>query len=104
MKMDGDASLARALEMMQRLSDDGDMNSSKLSAASAMESVSDDVLGTMMKEFEQMGKKEDFGAAVDNVMRQLLDKSVMYIPMKQICEMVNMKARHLYTVTCSDRA
>lgn len=84
-------SLAHTLEMMQRLVADAELNNkSSNSAAGALESVSDDVLGTMMAEFEAMGRKQDFGAAVDGVMRQLLDKQILYVPMKHICELVRL--------------
>ena len=32
--------------------------------------------------------QEDFNGIVDNMMKQLLSKDVMYVPMKQICEKV----------------
>ena len=37
-----------------------------------------------MDEFEKMGTKDDFNSAIDNMMRQLLARDVMYLPMKQI--------------------
>lgn len=41
-----------------------------------------------MSEFEKMGQKEDFQGVIDNMMRQLLSKDVMYTPIKEICEKV----------------
>lgn len=73
---------------MGRMAGDMEANAQSATAAAAMEAVSDDVLASMMREFEDMGKKEDFGQAVDGIMRQLLSKDIMYIPMRQICELV----------------
>ena len=38
-----------------------------------------------MNEFEQMGHKRDSNIVVDNVMKQLLDRDIMYEPMKEVC-------------------
>lgn len=38
-----------------------------------------------MSEFEQMGNKDDSNIVVDNVMKQLLDRDIMYEPMKEVC-------------------
>lgn len=32
--------------------------------------------------------QEDFQSVIDNMMKQLLSKDIMYLPMKQICEKV----------------
>ena len=40
----------------------------------------------MIGEFEKLGEKEDFNTVVDGMMRQLLDKELMYVPMKQVCD------------------
>ena len=42
----------------------------------------------MMEEFSTMGHKDDFNSTIEGMMKQLLAKDVMYIPMKQICEKV----------------
>jgi peroxin-19 len=55
-------------------------------SAAAAETMSDEVISRMMKEFEDMGKKEDFNSVIDNMMRQLLNRDLMYIPMKSVCE------------------
>ena len=84
------ASLGRVTELMSRLSADMEAHAGgTASAAGALEAVSDDVLNAMMKEFERMGQADDFGAAVDGVMRQLLSKDILYVPMKQLCELVS---------------
>jgi hypothetical protein len=50
--------------------------------------MSEDVINRMMEEFEQMGRKEDFNSSLEGMMKQLLAKDLMYLPMKQICEKV----------------
>lgn len=55
-------------------------------SAAAAETMSDEVISRMMKEFEDMGKKEDFNSVIDNMMRQLLNRDLMYVPMKSVCE------------------
>ena len=40
----------------------------------------------MMAEFEKLGQKEDFEQIVENMMRQLLARDLMYEPMKLVCE------------------
>jgi hypothetical protein len=55
-------------------------------SAAAAEGLSDEVISRMMKEFEGMGAKEDFAGVVDNMMRQLLNRDIMYVPMRSICE------------------
>lgn len=40
----------------------------------------------MIAQFEKLGQKEDFDQVVDNVMRQLLAKDLMYEPMKLVCD------------------
>lgn len=54
--------------------------------AKAMEAVSEDVITRMMEEFERLGAKDDFDSIVENMMKQILAKEIMYIPMRQICE------------------
>lgn len=54
-------------------------------------SVSSDILQAMneiMKEFEEMGKKDDFQSVVDNMMKQLLSKDIMYEPVVEITKRV----------------
>lgn len=85
---DVDATVARLTSMMARLGADADANSREGGAAAAMEGVSDEVLASMMREFEAMGTRDDFGAAVDGVMRQLLAPEVMAAPLARLCELV----------------
>jgi peroxin-19 len=93
---EGAESVAKTLEILQKLSLEADNVTNATGAAlggpgssgssSAMEGVSDEVIEKMMKEFEALGQKEDFAGVVDNMMRQLLNKDIMYLPMKSICE------------------
>jgi hypothetical protein len=53
--------------------------------------MAEEVMKKMMDEFSAMGHKDDFNASIENMMKQLLAKDVMYTPMKQICE----KVRHV---------
>lgn len=55
-------------------------------AANAAEGVSDELINKMMKEFEGTGRKDDFASVVDGMMRQLLSKDIMLVPMKAICD------------------
>ena len=48
-------------------------------AAQSMESIGDELINSMMKEFEGMGKKDDFESVTDNMMRQLLSKDIMRV-------------------------
>ena len=52
---------------------------------SQFEQFSEEIMSTLMNEFEQMGHKRDSNAVVDNVMKQLLDRDIMYEPMKEVC-------------------
>ena len=84
-------SLAKTLEMLQRLSTEVDSAGSRgkdepPTAAAAMEGAADDVVARMMEEFERMGKKEDFDKVLEGTMKELLSKDLMYLPMKQICD------------------
>lgn len=85
----GDASLERVMATMSRLAADAEANAYApgASAAGTLEGIGDDVLASMAAEFESLGAKVDFGAAVDNVMRQLLHADVMLAPMRRICEL-----------------
>ncbi|KAJ8614234.1 hypothetical protein CTAYLR_001163 [Chrysophaeum taylorii] len=44
------------------------------------------MMTNMIAEFEKLGRKEDFDQAVENMMRQLLARDLMYEPMKLVCE------------------
>lgn len=56
--------------------------------------VSEDVITRMMEEFERLGAKDDFDSIVENMMKQILAKEIMYIPMRQICERVSGSTIH----------
>jgi peroxin-19 len=53
--------------------------------SSQFEQFSEEIMSTLMNEFEQMGNKQDSNIVVDNVMKQLLDRDIMYEPMKEVC-------------------
>lgn len=75
-----DSNVAKTMDMLQKLAVSGD-------GSSGARAVADEVMSSMTAEFEKMGQKEDFQAVIDNMMRQLLARDVMYEPMKQICEL-----------------
>lgn len=79
----GAEAIASTLGMLGRLTDG---TGEGADAAAATEGLSDALMGKMMAEFEEMGGKEDFAAVTDNMMRQLLSKDIMYVPMKSIGE------------------
>jgi peroxin-19 len=54
--------------------------------AGKMEEAGDQMMEDMMAQFEALGDKEDYNEVVDNVMRQLLSKDLMYEPTKMVCE------------------
>jgi peroxin-19 len=75
-----DGNVTKTLDMLQKLSMTTD-------SSDEARKIADDVMSQMTEEFEKMGQKEDFQSVIDNMMRQLLARDVMYEPMKQICEM-----------------
>lgn len=75
-----EGNVGKTMEMLQRLASTSD-------SSDEARKVADEVMSSMTAEFEAMGQKEDFQAVIDNMMRQLLARDVMYEPMKQICEM-----------------
>ena len=54
--------------------------------ARQVEAFGEEMMTNMIGEFEKLGEKEDFNTVVDGMMRQLLDKELMYVPMKQVCD------------------
>ena len=54
--------------------------------ARQVEAFGEAMMTNMIGEFEKLGEKEDFNTVVDGMMRQLLDKELMYVPMKQVCD------------------
>ena len=51
---------------------------------SQVEAMGEEIMQEMMKEFEHMGQKGDSDQVVNGMMHQLLDKEIMYEPMKQV--------------------
>lgn len=76
-----DKSVAQTLEMMAGMAAPNEGID-----PAATEAMGEDVMKSMMEQFERMGEKEDFQSIVDNMMKQMLSKEIMYVPMKQIAE------------------
>ena len=74
-----DASVANTLKMLAETGKDLEGTDS-----AAAEAMGEDMMNSIMSEFEKLGEKEDFQDIMDGMMRQLLSKDVMYDPMKQI--------------------
>lgn len=51
-----------------------------------MESMGEEIMEEMMKEFGKIGAKDDSGDVIDGMLKQLLSKDLMYEPMKQVTE------------------
>ena len=51
-----------------------------------IEHFGEEMMTNMIAEFEKIGQKEDFDQIVENMMRQLLARDLMYEPMKLVCE------------------
>lgn len=49
------------------------------------EKLSEEMMSSIMGQFEKMGNANDSNDVVDGVMKQLLDKDLMYEPMKEVC-------------------
>jgi len=52
---------------------------------SQLEHLSEQMMGSLMNDFEQFNTSHDSNDVVDSVMKQLLDKELMYEPMKEVC-------------------
>mmetsp|Transcript_10724 Transcript_10724/g.18316 ORF Transcript_10724/g.18316 Transcript_10724/m.18316 type:complete len:442 (+) Transcript_10724:48-1373(+) len=52
---------------------------------SQLEHLSEQMMGSLMNDFEQLNTSKDSNDVVDGVMKQLLDKELMYEPMKEVC-------------------
>lgn len=52
---------------------------------SQLEHLSEQMMGSLMNDFEQLNSSQDSNDVVDGVMKQLLDKELMYEPMKEVC-------------------
>jgi peroxin-19 len=70
------------------------------SEPAAMEAAAEDMMKQLMADYEKMGEKEDFQSVVDNMMRQLLSKDIMYTPMKLICEKVRRRRSPIAYCRC----
>ncbi len=82
-----DESLASTLQMLAKMSMAPGME------PEAAEAMGEEVLQKMVEEFSRMGSKDDVGPSVENMMRQLLSKDIMYIPLQQTCEKVSEEAQ-----------
>merc|ERR1719335_400672 len=51
-----------------------------------IEQSGDEMMSNMIAEFEKLGQKEDFDQIVENMLRQLLAKDLMYEPMSKVCD------------------
>ena len=76
-----DADMAKTLQMLSEAA----MDMAGMDSGAA-EGMGDDIMQKMMGGFEKMGDKGDMSKIVDDMMKQLLSKEVMYEPMKQICD------------------
>lgn len=50
------------------------------------ERLGEQIMEEMMGEFEKLGMKDDFASTMENMMKQLISKEVMYTPIQQVCE------------------
>ena len=51
-----------------------------------VETYGEEMMKNVMGEFEKFGQKEDFSQVVENMMRQLLARDLMYEPLKSVCD------------------
>lgn len=76
-----DRSVATTMELLAKSSTDMEgMETAQV------EQFGDEMMTNMIAEFERLGQKEDFNQIVENMMRQLLARDLMYEPMKLVCE------------------
>jgi len=52
---------------------------------SQLEHLSEQMMSSLMNDFEHLSTSKDSNDVVDGVMKQLLDKELMYQPMKEVC-------------------
>lgn len=50
-----------------------------------MEEFTNDSISNLLNDFTKMSNSEDANPIIDTVMKQLLDKELMYQPMKEVC-------------------
>ena len=93
-----DAAILKTLELLLGFAAEGSSGadgtadgSAPATAAGATAAMAEDVMERMAAEFERMGAAEDFDPAVTGMMKQLLSRDLMYLPMKQISEAVSRK-------------
>ena len=77
-----DPSIAKMLNM---LAETGGREGVEGVEPAGMGQMGEDVMNKMMSDFEQMSEREDFGSVVEDMMKQLLSKQIMYGPIKEIC-------------------
>jgi len=53
---------------------------------SQLDHLVDQMMVSLMNDFEQLNTSKDSNDVVDGVMKQLLDKELMYEPMKEVCK------------------
>ncbi|KAH8048592.1 hypothetical protein JL722_12410 [Aureococcus anophagefferens] len=76
-----DRSVATTMELLAKSSTDMEgMETAQV------EQFGDEMMTNMIAEFERLGQKEDFNQIVENMMRQLLARDLMYEPMKLVCD------------------
>jgi peroxin-19 len=76
-----DRGLSRTMELLATSSS----NMEGLEPAQ-IEQSGDEMMTNMIAEFEKLGQKEDFDQIVENMLRQLLAKDLMYEPMSKVCD------------------
>ena len=77
-----DASIAKTLQM---LAETGAREGVEGVEPAGMGQMGEDVMNKIMSDFEQMSEREDFNSVVEDMMKQLLSKQIMYGPIKEIC-------------------
>ena len=77
-----DASIAKTLQM---LAETGAREGVEGVEPAGMGQMGEDVMNKIMSDFEQMSEREDFNTVVEDMMKQLLSKQIMYGPIKEIC-------------------
>ena len=55
--------------------------------AAQMEQMGEELMESMLEEFEKIGQKSDAGDLVNDMMKQLLSKEIMYEPMKKVTDL-----------------
>mmetsp|Transcript_1876 Transcript_1876/g.6320 ORF Transcript_1876/g.6320 Transcript_1876/m.6320 type:complete len:288 (+) Transcript_1876:16-879(+) len=79
-----DRTIAKTMELLA--TESSSSNKSEGLDASRVESVGEEMMTNVIAEFEKFGQKEDFNQVVEDMMRQLLARDLMYEPAKLVCE------------------